>query len=66
MSVQEIQKAIEQLSVEERLQVMQWLNASEDDEWDRQMKRDASAGKFDRMREAAEKDYHSGRCTGFP
>jgi hypothetical protein len=66
VSVQEIQKAIEQLSVAERLHLTQWLNGFEDDEWDRQMKRDAAVGKFDRMKEAAEKDHRSGRCTRFP
>ncbi len=66
MSVNEIKKAIEHLSVEERLDLMQWLNQSTDDEWDSQMKRDAAAGKFDKLIKEAETDYQQGRTTEFP
>jgi len=66
MSVNEIKKAIEDLSVEERLDLMQWLNQSTDDEWDSQMKRDAAAGKFDKVIKEAETDYKQGRTTEFP
>lgn len=66
MSVNEIKKAIEHLSVEERLELMQWLNQSPDDEWDQQMKRDAAAGKFDKLVKEAEVDYREGRTTEFP
>jgi hypothetical protein len=64
--VNEIKKAIGQLSVEERLDLMQWLNQSADDEWDLQMKRDAAAGKFDKLIKEAETDYRQGRTTEFP
>ena len=66
MSVNEIKKAIEHLSVEERLDLMQWLNQSTDDEWDSQMKRDAADGKFDKLIKEAEPDYKQGRTTEFP
>ena len=65
MSVKEIKEAITQLSIEERLLLMQWLNGDED-AWDLQMKRDAAAGKFDKLMEESEKDYHAGRTTRFP
>ena len=57
----EIKKAIKHLSVEERLDLMQWLDHCADDEWDRQMKRDAAAGKFNRLIKEAETDYREGR-----
>ena len=66
VSVNEIKKAIGHLSVEERLELMQWLNQSTDDEWDQQMKRDAAAGKFDRLIKEGETDYREGRTTEFP
>lgn len=62
----EIKKAIEHLSLEERLDLMQWLNQSADDEWDLQMKRDAAAGKFDTVIKEGEADYREGRTTEFP
>ncbi len=63
MSVNEIKKAIEHLSVEERLGLMQWLNQSTDDEWDSQMKCDATAGKFDKLIKEAETDYQQDRLS---
>jgi hypothetical protein len=66
VSVDEIKKAIEHLPLEERLELMHWLNQSEDDPWDLQMKRDAKAGKFDKLIREAETDYREGRTTEFP
>ena len=66
VSVDDIKKAIEHLSLEDRLELMQWLNQSEDDGWDVQMKRDARAGKFDKLMREAEADYREGRTTEFP
>jgi hypothetical protein len=33
-----------------------------DDQWDKQMKADAAAGKFDEMNRRAEDDFRAGRC----
>lgn len=66
MSVKEIKKAIEHLSLEERLELMQWLNLSSDDDWDLQMKRDASAGKFDKLIKESTTEYREGRTKKFP
>jgi hypothetical protein len=66
VSVDEIKKAIEHLPLEARLELMQWLNQSADDGWDSQMKRDAKAGKFDKLMREAEADYREGRTTEFP
>ena len=50
-TVAEIREAIEKLSLEERVELMIELQggSGEDDDWDRQMKTDAAAGKFDEM-----------------
>lgn len=66
MSVNEIKHAIEHLSVEERLELMQWLNAAADDDWDAQMKSDAAAGKFDKLIKEADAEYRAGHTTKFP
>ena len=47
MSVAEIKQAIDKLSLEERAELNRMLFGWDDDEWDRQMKSDAHAGKFD-------------------
>jgi hypothetical protein len=45
-TVKEIKSAIEQLPLEERATLMAELCGWTDDDWDRQMKADAKAGKF--------------------
>ena len=47
----EIREAVKKLSLEERVTLMFELSGVEfeDDDWDRQMKADAAAGKFDEM-----------------
>ena len=62
-TVAEIRDAIAELSLEERAELIAELCGWEDDEWDRQMKADAVAGKFDRMNQEALEDLRAGRCT---
>jgi hypothetical protein len=65
--VEEIRAAIEKLNPEERCELAALLNPIEDDEWDRQMKKDAQPGeKLDRLMEAAKKEYKQGQSLGFP
>jgi hypothetical protein len=52
-TVQEIELAIEKLSLEERAGLIARLCGWSDDAWDRQMKTDAAAGKFARLNEDA-------------
>ncbi len=55
-TVTEIKSAIGQLSLEERAEILSDLCDWPDDDWDRQMKADAAAGKFTTFnREAAAK-----------
>lgn len=54
MSVQEIEKAIERLSDEEVAELRAWL-------FDRQIARDAAAGRLDSLADEALKEAHSGR-----
>ena len=60
-TVAEIREAIEKLSLEERAELMAELHGYEDNDWDRQMKADAAAGKFDAMNRDAEADYRAGQ-----
>jgi hypothetical protein len=65
--VEEIKAAIEKLSAEERCALNALLNPIEDDDWDRQMKKDAEpGGKLDRIKGAANKEYKQGKSLPFP
>lgn len=60
-TVQEIKSAIEQLPLEERAALIADLCGWNDDDWDRQMKADAAAGKFVALNEDAGNAYRSAR-----
>jgi len=53
-AVVEIQEAIARLSETEREELRLWLDAYEEDDWDRQVTADAASGRLDFMREQAE------------
>lgn len=46
-TVDHIKQQIEQLTFEQRAELIAWLHGCEADEWDEQMKRDAAEGKLD-------------------
>ena len=60
-TVQEIKSAIARLSLEERAKLVSELCGWADDDWDRQMKRGAAAGKFDAMNRDADAAHASGQ-----
>jgi hypothetical protein len=60
-TVAEIKAAIDRLSLEERCELEALLHPFQDDDWDRQMKRDASAGKFGALHDAAEAEHAAGK-----
>src|SRR5438067_8446604 len=60
-TITEIREAIQKLSLEERAELLADLQNWEDDNWDRQMKADAAAGKFDEMNRRAEKAFRVGQ-----
>ena len=64
--VEEIQEAIAHLNENERGELRLWLNAYQEDEWDRQITADAASGKLDFMREGAETAKRKGRLRSLP
>ena len=60
-TVAEIWSAIQGLSLQERCELEALLHPFEDDDWDRQMKRDAAAGKFDKLHREAEAEHAAGK-----
>jgi len=66
MSVDQIKRAIDQLSFEERAEVAAWLHGWEDDNWDAQLKRDIAEGKLDAVLREVDEDIQAGRLTDMP
>lgn len=62
-TVAEIKAAIDRLTPEERCELEALLHPCEDDDWDRQMKSDAAAGKFDAMNREADAAHRAGKTV---
>ncbi len=65
-TVAEIKEAIAKLSPREYCELMAELHPLPDDEWDKQMKADAAAGKFDEMNRHALADHEAGLTEEWP
>ena len=66
MSVQEIKKALQHLSLEERAEVAACLHSWNDDGWDEQMKRDLASGKLDKILSRVDADMAENKIRGMP
>jgi hypothetical protein len=62
-TLNEIEAAVSQLSVDELARFRQWFAEFDAQRWDQQLECDASAGKLDALADAALNQYRSGRCT---
>lgn len=60
-TVEEIKTAIGRLSLEERAEITAELCGWTDDDWDRQMKSDAAAGKFSKLNREADAVHRAGQ-----
>ena len=65
-SVEEIERAIQELSRDEFARIAQRVHALEQERWDSEQDRDASSGKLDFLIAEAQKDRKLGRLKGWP
>ena len=65
-SVEAIMAAIHKLSVKERAELERALHGGVDDEWDRQMKADAAAGRFDAILKQVDEEIDSENLRDLP
>lgn len=63
MSVQELEKAIRQLSPDDFAQLAHWIDEYRADQWDQQIEADIRAGRLDDAGRQADADFDAGRCT---
>ncbi|HXG10276.1 MAG TPA: hypothetical protein VNK04_10835 [Gemmataceae bacterium] len=62
-TVEEIERAVRQLSPEELAVFRAWFAEFDAEVWDRQFEQDVAAGRLDRFAEEALRDLREGRCT---
>ena len=60
-TVAEIEKALKALPVQDARVVADWLEEYLEEQWDRQIARDAETGKLDKLKEQALAHYNAGR-----
>ncbi|MGZ8898875.1 MAG: hypothetical protein ACXW3Z_02165 [Limisphaerales bacterium] len=62
-SVQDIEKAISQLSPEDLRLFRTWFHEFDAEAWDQQLEADVAAGRLDKLAAEALKELGAGRCT---
>lgn len=60
-----IEKRVSGLSAQELAEFRQWFAEFDAAGWDRQIERDAKAGKLDALADAAVRDHAAGKSTEF-
>ncbi len=66
MSLQELEHAVQTLPAPEFQEFSAWFDEWRADQWDRQIERDALAGKLDHLAEAALAEFRAGQFTRLP
>ncbi len=57
----EIKNAVFKLSGKDRRDLLDWLNDLDWQEWDKQIERDAAAGKLDKLEDRARQNFKAGK-----
>jgi hypothetical protein len=60
--IEDIERAIARLSVEELARLRAWFDEFEGSRFDERLARDARAGKLDKLAEQAAEDFQAGRA----
>ena len=61
-TVAEIEAAVARLPKGEFWELTERLIAMREQEWDRQIEKDAESGKLDKLFDQADRDFEAGRC----
>jgi hypothetical protein len=60
MSIQDIERAVEELSPDELVQFSEWFARYHEQEWDKQIVEDRRAGRLDELISLANKEFDAG------
>ncbi len=63
--LQALEKRVSALSADELAEFRRWFAEFDDAKWDRQVERDAKAGKLDALGDEALRDHAQGKSTEF-
>ena len=65
-TVEEIERAIQQLPWEEFFHLRDWMRHQFEDKWDKQIEEDAKSGRLDFLAEEAIAEFRAGKTQEFP
>ena len=65
-AVEKVEQTVRGFSRDELTEFARWFDEFRAGEWDKQMERDATAGKLDKFAREAIDDLKAGRCTPVP
>ncbi|MEI8311212.1 MAG: hypothetical protein WCH98_10700 [Verrucomicrobiota bacterium] len=65
-TVQEIERAIEQLPREEAFLLADWISSRISMEWDNEIEEDIKAGRLDHLAQEAVSEFRAGRTSPYP
>ena len=65
-TVQEIERAIEQLPREEAFRLADWISSRISAEWDNEIEEDIKAGRLDDLARQAVSEFRVGRTSPYP
>ncbi len=60
MSIQELEKAVTELSKEELTEFAQWFADFRQEDWDRQIQEDSDSGRLDKLLQKAQQYFETG------
>ncbi len=63
-TVEDIERAVENLTPEQLAEFRAWFAEYDAALWDKQLEQDVAAGRLDQLADKALEDYRAGRCTG--
>ena len=65
-TVQEIERAIEQLPREEAFLLADWISSRFSKEWDQEIEEDIKAGRLDHLAQEAVSEFRAGQTSPYP
>ena len=63
MTIEQIERAVENLSTQELFSFSGWFEVYLESKWDKQLEEDILAGRLDQAGARADQDFEAGRCT---
>lgn len=62
MTITEIKKAVENLSISEQEELFSWIDEYRENQWDQQIENDFDNGRLNDLIEQAKKEFKQGKC----